>query len=292
MLYWSRRGLLSAAGATPLAGASCADVSATSKIAQIEKSLGGHVGVAAWNTGSGARVSWRGSERFAMCSTFKWMLAACVLARSDRGAIQLDQRLAYTAKDLLHHSPITESHLRESSMSVSSLCAAAIEESDNGAANLLLRLIGGPAALTTYLRGTGDVVTRLDRYEPALNENLPGDPRDTTTPDAQIATMNRILLGTALAPRSRSTLVDWMKDCRTGLDRLRAGMPKNWIVGDKTGTGTGSGPTSAANDLAIAWPPGRGPILIASYISGSSAPLDPQIAAHAMIGRIIVQSFA
>lgn len=289
---WHRRSVL-AAGAATLAGTLARAKSAEpNPIAAIEKTLGGRIGVAALETHSGARVTWRGDERFAMCSTFKWMLAAAVLARRDSGRLGLDRRIAYTAADLMHHSPVTQAHLRDGSMTVEALCAAAVEESDNGAANMLLRFVGGPHAVTGYLRAVGNSFTRLDRFEPALNENLPGDPRDTTTPDAQIATMHRVLLGHALAAPSCDLLITWMKNCRTGLDRLRAGFPKNWTVADKTGTGTGSGPTSAANDVAIAWPPGRAPILIASYISGSPAPLDKQSAAHAEIGRVITRLFA
>jgi len=131
----------------------------------------------------------------------------------------------------------------------------------------------------------------LDRFEPALNENLPGDPRDTTSPGATISNFQRVLLGRVLKPASRSLLIAWMKNCRTGLDRLRAGLPRRWAVADKTGTGTGSGPTSAVNDIAIAWPPGRPPVLIASYISGSPAPQQMQVAAHARIGRIVAAAF-
>jgi beta-lactamase class A len=289
---WRRRDVMAMGGATLFSALAAAKPLEPNPIAAIEKTLGGRIGVTALDTHSGARVTRRGDERFAMCSTFKWLLAATVLARSDDGRLTLKRRIAYAAADLLHHSPITQAHLHEGSMTVEALCAAAVEESDNTAANMLLRLIGGPPAVTAYLRGVGDSFTRLDRFELALNENLPGDPRDTTTPNAQIATMNRILLGHALAADSRDTLVSWMKNCRTGLDRLRAGLPKSWIVADKTGTGTGSGATSAANDVATAWPPGRAPILIASYISGSPAPLEKQSAAHAEIGRVIARVFA
>ena len=284
---WRRRDVMLAAGATVVGTLARARSLEPNPIAAIEKALGGRIGVAALDTHSGARLVWRGYERFAMCSTFKWLLAAAVLAKSDNGQLHLDRRIAYTTADLLHHSPVTQAHLHEGSMTIKALCAAAVEESDNGAANMLLRFVGGPPAVTAYVRGIGDAFTRLDRVEPALNENLPGDPRDTTTPDAQIATMNRVLLGRALAPPSRAMLISWMKNCRTGLDRLRAGLPKNWTVADKTGTGTGSGTTSAANDVAVGWPSGRAPLLVASYISGSTAPLEKQNAAHAAIGRIV-----
>ena len=158
--------------------------------------------------------------------------------------------------------------------------------------NTLLRATGGPSALTAWLRSIGDATTRLDRYELALNENLPGDPRDTTTPDAMLATMRRVLLGDVLAPRSRDLIIGWMRNCQTGRDRLRPGLPPSWTIGDKMGTGPGSGPTAAVNDVAIAWPPHRPPVLIASYISGSPAPLADQAATHAQIARIVSATFA
>lgn len=293
-MRWRRRSVLVCGGAALLVAPSPAPAGprAELQIAEIEKNLRGRIGVATLDTGSGAKISWRGGERFAMCSTFKWFLAAAILARCERHQLALDRRLAFPPGDLrLPHSPISATHLREGGMPVAALCEAAVEESDNLAANTLLRAIGGPPALTAWLRAIGDSVTRLDRTEIALNQNLPGDPRDTTTPDAMIATMRRVLLGDVLAPQSRALLISWMRNCRTGLQSLRAGLPRQWIVGDKTGHGTGSGPTSAVNDLAIAWSAHRSPILIASYISGSAAPFAEQTGAHARIGRIVAATF-
>lgn len=262
----------------------------------LEASLGGRMGVAALDTRTGRRIAHRADERFAMCSTFKWLLAAAVLSRSERGGMPLDRLLTFSEADLLSHSPVTRAHVREGAMRIADLCAAAVEESDNGAANALLRTIGGPSAVTAYARSVGDRVTRLDRMEPGLNENRPHDPRDTTTPDATVNTMRRILLGHALTPASRALLIGWMRNCRTGLDRLRAGLPREWVAADKTGTGggvrdTNYGPQSAANDIAVAWPPSRPPILIASYISDASASAARQSAALAEIARIIAATF-
>ena len=261
------------------------------QIAAVEASLGGRIGVSALDSRSGRRIDHRGDERFAMCSTFKWLLAAALLARADEGTLALARRIPYTGQDLLPHSPVTGARLREGGMDLEDLCAAMVEESDNAAANLLLRAIGGSANVTAYARSIGDSLTRLDRTEPALNENRPGDPRDTTTPNAMVADMQTVLLDPTLNEASRARLIGWMKNCRTGLDRLRAGLPRSWSVADKTGTGTGSGLKSAANDVAIAWPLGRSPILIASYISGSPAPLNKQSAAHARIARIVAAGF-
>jgi len=257
-------------------------------IDEIEARLGGRIGVAAVDTGTGARLAHRGDERFAMCSTFKWMLAAAVLARHDHGGGVLEQRLSYGRKDMVAHSPVTEVHLAEGSMPIVELCRAIVETSDNTAANTLLRFIGGPSALTHYLRTIGDLTTRLDRMELDLNTNEPGDPRDTSTPNAMIATMQAILVGNALAATSRERLLGWMKNCQTGLQRLRGGLPPNWAVGDKTGTGD----HGAVNDIAIAWPPQRPPLLIVSYMSGSPASLQTLEAAHARIGELVAAALS
>lgn len=287
-----RRSLLIGGAAVLLATQLRAAPNPEHKIAALEKELGARIGVAARDTGSGARIAWRGGGRFAMCSTFKWILAAAILTRCDRGDLSLDRRIALAPGRFLPHSPVTSAHARDGGMTVAGLCEAAVEVSDNTAANTLLHLIGGPPAITAYLRGIGDSITRLDRYEPALNEVMPGDPRDTTTPDAMLATLHRVLLGGVLAPQSRALLLGWMKNCRTGLQRLRAGLPKSWIVADKTGTWNDSGPSNASNDFAVVWPPRRSPILIVSNISGSSAPDAQQDAAHAQIARIISSAFA
>src|SRR5690242_19507555 len=152
----------------------------------MEKSLGGRIGVSALDMGTGARLGHRGRERFAMCSSFKWLLAADVLAHAERGELKLDTAIAYSQKDLLGVAPVTRAHVGEGQLTIEALCAAAVKVSDNTAANLLLGQIGGPAGLTHFLRGIGDPVTRLDRTEPTLNANIPGDPRDTTMPDAMI----------------------------------------------------------------------------------------------------------
>jgi beta-lactamase class A len=242
------------------------DPAGDSRLADLESKLGGRVGVDAIDTGNGARLSHRPSERFAMCSTSKLLIAAAILARADGGEIKLDQQIRYGSQDLVGHAPVTTAHLAQGSLPVEILLQAAMEESDNTAANLLLTLIGGPAGLTRFLRQQGDDITRLDRNEPSLNTNLPGDQRDTTTPSAMIATMNKILLGQMLSPDSRQGLTGWMKNCHTGKDRLRAGLPRDWIAGDKTGTGD----NGAANDVAILWSPNRAPILIAAYLSPDS----------------------
>ena len=287
-----RRLVLAAGGAALLClpsapAAADAGWRAARGLAAVEARIGGRVGVAAWDTGSDAWVRWRARERFAFCSTFKALLAVAILARVDAGRLTLDRRVAFTRADLPGYAPRTTARLAEGAMSVGDLCAAAVEVSDNGAANLLLGLVGGPDGLTAWLRTIGDPVGRLDRIEPFLNTSLPGDVRDTTTPEAFLRVLRRLLLGRVLATASRERLTAWMIACETGAARLRAGLPSGWRVGDKTGTGD----RGAVNDVAIAWPPARAPILIAAFLAGSTRPAADLEAAHADIARILVAAF-
>jgi len=254
------------------------------QLAQLEAASGGRIGLAVLDTATGARIEHRAGERFAMCSTFKLMLAAAILTRIDAGALKPAQRVPYARADLLAHSPLTAAHADEGALPLERLARAAVEVSDNTAANLLLTLIGGPAGYTQFLRGLDDPFTHLDRMELALNSNLPGDPRDTTSPAAMLADMQKTLLGTTLAVSSRERLLGWMRDCRNGGERLRARLPAGWKAGDKAGTGE----RGAVNDLAIFWPPARPPILIACYLSDSTRPVKEPADVHARIGTLIV----
>ena len=277
-------GLSIAAASLPALGAADAD----QVFKDIERRMGGRVGLAVLDTGSGKTLSWRGGERFAMCSSFKWILAALILNRVDQGQLHLSEPITYTKAQLLPHSPVTGAHVKEGRMRIEDLCAAAVEESDNGAANLLLARVGGPASVTAYARSIGDNVTRLDRNEPSLNQNLAGDPRDTTTPDAMVQTMKTVLTGDVLHPASREKLLGWLRKCQTGTHRLRAGVPTSWSEGDKTGTGV----RGAAVDNAILWPPNRAPVLAAAYVSDSTQPTDQLEAALADLGHLIGTRFA
>ncbi|WP_338661557.1 class A beta-lactamase [Pararoseomonas sp. SCSIO 73927] len=244
---------------------------------------GGRLGVAVLDTGSGRRFSWRGEERFPLTSTFKMVLAAAILAEADAGRVSLDRRVPIAASDLLEYAPVTARHLGPEGMSLGELCEATVVWSDNPAANLLLPVIGGPAGLTAFARRLGDEEFRLDRTEPTLNEATPGDPRDTTTPDAMLGTAHRLLLGPALSPGSRARLTEWLVGCRTGDEKIRAGLPAGWRCGDKTGGGR----HGTNNDVAILWPPERAPILVAAYLTGSAAPLAARNAALAAVGRAV-----
>ena len=259
---------------------------AGSALAGLERRNGGRLGVAVLDTASGRSSGHRSDERFPLTSTFKFLAAALVLARVDRGQEQLDRRIAFSDKDLVTYSPVTKDHVGLAGMSVADICAAAVTLSDNTAGNLMLASFGGPAALTAYARSLGDGLTRLDRIETALNEAAPGDPRDTTTPNAMLGDMQRLLVGDALSAESRRHLTQWLLASKTGTKRIRAGLPSDWRVGDKTG----GGDNGTANDIAVAWPPGRAPILIAVYFTGSTMADDARNAVIADAGRIAVAS--
>ncbi len=258
------------------------------RIAEIETRTGGRIGVAAYDAGSGKRVEYRPNERFLMCSTFKLLAAAAVLKRVDDGKDDLNRSVRYGRKDILEHAPVTKKHLAEGGMTLGALCVAAIEQSDNTAANLLLQTIGGPAAFTAFVRTLGDKTTRLDRIEPELNSATIGDDRDTTTAAAMQHDMILLLVGKVLSPASRQRLNDWLVKNETGGSMIRAGVPKSWRVGDKTGRGA----NGATNDIAIIRPPAKAPILLAIYSVGSSASLEMRCAAVADVTRVVVESLS
>ncbi|MEZ5957774.1 MAG: class A beta-lactamase [Hyphomonadaceae bacterium] len=261
-----------------------------SRFAGIEARIGGRVGVAAWNTGTGAWLAHRRHERFAMCSTFKWALAAAQLRLAQDGGPQLGDQLRFDRSDMLSYAPVASRHLERGWMTIEEACAGAVVMSDNTAANLLLDVQGGPEAFTRFLRANGDGVTRLDRCEIELNDVPPGDERDTTTPEAMVRTMRRFLLEDGvLSPAHRQMLIGWMVESPTGRERLRSGFPGNWRVGDKTGTWTAE--HNATNDVAIAWPLDGRPIVIASYLSASTADAEARNAAHAEIARIVTEEW-
>lgn len=260
------------------------DTVLSQRIEAVRARIGGRLGLHVFDTQTGRRIGFDDASRYAMASTFKLLLAAAILQRADRGAIDLDAQVPLRSGDMISHAPVTSKHLEKGLISVRELCAAVVEVSDNPAANLLLNSIDGPAGFTQFVRSLGDTVTRLDRYELELNTNLPGDPRDTTTPRAMVNSMERVLTGQVLSAASRELLIGWLVNSPTGLKRLRAGLPATWRVGDKTG----SGANGAINNVAIAWPPARKPILLALYLSASSQPTDALNAAHAEIAKLIV----
>ena len=236
------------------------------------------------NVRTGATIAWRADERFVMCSTFKASLAACVLGRVDHREDDLGALVSFGPDDIQDwHAPVAKANLTKGALAVGDLCRGAVEESDNTCANLLLARIGGPAALTAFWRRCGDRVTRLDEPEPFLNRTPPGGIRNTTTPAALAGTLGRLVLGRVLSRPSRAALTEWLVGCRTGADRLRAGLPTTWIVGDKTGNNG----ADAAGDIAVVWPRADAPIVICVYTRGGTPTAEQFKAVFAGIGRSV-----
>ena len=261
---------------------------APTAIEAYEAACGGHIGFHAENLDTGRSLGWRANQRFVMCSTFKASLAGLVLARVDRGEDSLENAVAIRADHLIANSPVSEQHLKSGTMTVEELCRAAVEVSDNGCANLLLARVGGPVALTRFWRGLGDATSRLDHNEPMLNRTPPGGVMDTTTPLAMAGVLRRLLMGDALSSASRAHLTRWMVDCRTGADRLRAGLPSTWQIADKTGNNGKDG----FGDIAGVWTPGGARLLICAYTRGG-APTAAQVrSVFAGIGEMVARQLA
>ncbi|UEP50750.1 PenA family class A beta-lactamase [Burkholderia ambifaria] len=297
MTYSSqRRTLLLAAATAPLVltVTACAsspaarqDVSSATSFAALEHAAGGRLGVCAIDTASGRRAQHRADERFPFCSTFKAMLGAAVLARSVEQPGLLQQRVTYGPSDLVNYSPVSGKHVG-TGMTVAELCEAAIQYSDNSAANLAMKLIGGPSAVTAYARSIGDDAFRLDRWETELNTALPGDPRDTTTPAAMAASMRVLTLGDALPSAQRAQFVAWLRGNKVGDKRIRAGVPAGSQVGDKTGTGD----YGTTNDAGVIWLPSRAPIVLAVYYTQTRADAKAKDDVIAAAARIAVATLA
>ncbi|WP_370677299.1 class A beta-lactamase [Pleomorphomonas sp. PLEO] len=270
LLVPTRRSFLGTAAATGLglmlAGKALAK--ADDDFAKLEKQSGGRLGVSAIDKASGATIAYRADERFAMCSTFKCLAAAAVLARVDKGTLKLDKAIAYGKADLLAYAPVTTLHVAEGSLTLEALCAAAVSVSDNTAANLILKEIGGPAGWTAYARSLGDATSRLDRAEPELNSAVAGDPRDTTTPAAMLANLDTLFIGDALTEASRDKLEEWMVAGTVTGPLIKASVPETWQVADKSG----SGANGTRNDIGVIYRPNTAPILASIYYTGS--PLD------------------
>jgi beta-lactamase class A len=248
-------------------------------LARLEARSNSRIGVAAFDLSTNRRVAYRSDERFIMCSTFKVLAAAAVLKRVDENKEKLDRFVTYGEAQLLSYAPVTRAHLKEGGMTLEALCAAAVEQSDNTAANLLLEAIGGPEKWTEFARSLGDKFSRLDHTEPELNIARPGKEEDTTTPAAMCADLQRLFTSDFLTVVSRTKLEGWMQQSQTGLKMIRAGIPSDWKAGDKTGR-SGEG---ATNDIAVLRPPGGGPIFIAIY---TVDPAEPQDARDQLVAEV------
>jgi beta-lactamase class A len=297
---FNRRNFLVAATATtalvsfPNASAATATMrraDAEAKLRALE-SRNARLGVCFLDTASGEVAGNRLEERFALCSTFKLSMVAACLREADQGRLSLSEIIKYTKADLLEWAPVTEEHLAKGGLSIAELAQAAQELSDGTAANLLVKRLGGPAAVTAKFREMGDTVTRLDRYEPDLGLVLSADLRDTTSPMAKAQLVRRITTGDLLRRESRERLVRWMQNTNTGTRRLRAGLPTEWRSGNKTGTGRAEGTTNKCNDVAITFPPGKSPVIIAAYFDSGEYTAQTERrheAVLAEVGKIVVQ---
>lgn len=258
------------------------------RLAELEARHDGRIGVAILNLATGARLGHRTDERFLMCSTFKALLAGHILARVDRDEEALDRRIVVKQSDLVDWAPVVEKRVGGDGISIAELCEATITLSDNAAANLLLAASGGPGALTEFLRGLGDDVTRIDRTEPTLNyHETPDDERDTTTPVAMVDTLRKLIFADVLSPRSKAQLAALLIMNKTGDTRLRAGLPADWMAGDKTGTNGDK--AGNANDVAVGWSPDRGAIIVSAFVEMPGISGDERNAVIAEIGRIAVE---
>jgi beta-lactamase class A len=252
------------------------------RLQALERQHGGRLGVAILDTGSGKHFGHRDKERFLLCSTFKMLLAATVLARLDEGKEQLDHRLVFGKDMLLEYAPVTSQHVGQPGMTIAELCQAAVALSDNTAANVLLAHLGGPTVVTDYARKLGDPITRLDRIEPELNRPSPSGLLDTTTPAAMVGNLQALALGSALSDASRKQLIEWLCETSTGKNLLRKGVPGDWRIGEKTGSGV-----TMRNDVAIMWPPQRKPLLVAAYYENANMDDDARAAVLAAVGALV-----
>lgn len=282
--FISRRALITGAAMLPMASVAAEPhTDPKQALADLERRVQGRLGVAILDTTTATKIEHRAHERFPICSVFKLFAAAAVLSRIDHGQEDLDRLIPFGPADLLNYAPIARKHADRGGMTISELCAASIEYSDNTAGNLLVAALGGPDGLTRYFRSIGDEVTRIDRIEPEVNTAIPGDDRDTTSPAAMVDDVQHLLLANGLSPQSRTRLESWLASSVTGRNRIRAGLPASWLAGDKTGLGE----HGTSNDVAILRPPGRRPILVAAFITDSAVSARERDAALAAIGTLI-----
>lgn len=264
-----------------------APVFAANSLKELESASGGRLGVSAINTANHAEIQYRQNERFPFCSTSKVMGVAAILQASTRKPNLLQQRIHYKKDDLVTYSPMTEQHLREG-MTVAALCEATLTTSDNTAMNLLMKILGGPQAVTAFARSIENYSFRLDRWEPDLNTAIPNDPRDATSPMAMRVSLQKLVLGHGLPAYQQTLLQSWLQKNTTGASRIRAGVPKTWLVGDKTGTGE----YGTTNDIGIIYPPGCKPIVVAIYFTQGIKDAKPQEEVIASATKIVIEDFS
>lgn len=252
----------------------------------IEQKSNGRLGVSAIDTETGQLIEYRSQERFPFCSTFKVMGVAAILKASMSDQSLLNQKIHYVKKDLVEYSPITEKHVGDG-MTVAELCHATLTTSDNTAMNLLMRILGGPEAVSHFARTIGDDRFNLMRWEPELNSAIPGEKEDTTTPKAMRVSIQKLLLGSVLDTKQKSLLQNWLIHNTTGDHRIRAGVPNQWIAADKTGTG-GYGTT---NDIGILYPPHCKPIVLVVYFTQKEKNAAANEAIIASVTKVLINQF-
>ncbi|WP_201591828.1 class A beta-lactamase [Psychrobacter fozii] len=263
-----------------------AEDSLVAAVKSAENELGARIGLAVHDLETEQRWEYRSDERFPLSSTFKTLACANVLHNVDIGQEKIDRVVRFSKSNLVTYSPVTEKHVGKKGMSLGELCQATLSTSDNSAANFILQAIGGPKSLTQFLRASGDNTTRLDRWETELNEAIPKDKRDTTTPMAMITTLEKLVVGETLSTESRQQLQSWLKGNEVGDALFRKGVPSDWIVADRTGAG-GYGSRAIT---AVMWPPGRKPIIAALYITETDASFEDRDAVIAKIGTEIAKT--
>ena len=264
-----------------------APVFAANSLKELESASGGRLGVSAINTANHAEIRYRQNERFPFCSTSKVMGVAAILQESTEKPNLLQQRIHYKQDDLVTYSPITEQHLRDG-MSVAELCEATLTTSDNTAMNLLMKILGGPKAVTAFAHSIKNYSFRLDRWEPDLNTAIPNDPRDTTSPMAMRISLQKLVLGHGLPADQQTLLQSWLQKNKTGAARIRAGVPKTWLVGDKTGTGE----YGTTNDIGIIYPPGCKPIVVTIYFTQGIKDEKPREEVIASATKMVIEDFS
>ena len=277
---WPRSG----ATKQPVQGTNTATVA--NALAELETREGGRLGVAAIDTGNGNRLKYRAGELFAMCSTFKFLAAAAILQRVDHGQERLDRWIPYEEGDLLEYAPVSKEHVKDHGMALADVCSAAVEWSDNTAANIMLKILGGPTGFTQFVRSLGDTVTRLDRVEPDLNVVEPPDTRDTSSPAAMARLLSTVLFGQVLTPESRARLQGWMLDCKVGEHRIPAGLPPGWRIAHKTGTWS-----EETNDVGVIWPPNRAPVVLAVFYAHPTSREGEREHVLRDVGHLVATSF-
>ncbi len=271
---------------TPTVYCAPQSTSLQNQLAQLEATSGGRIGISAINTGNNQKIQYRADESFPMQCTSKVIGVAAILKKNMHDNQLLQKRIYYKKSDLTNWTPITEKHLTDG-MTISELCAAAISYSDNTAMNLLARILGGPIGLNNFARSIGDTHFKLDHWWPEEALSSPQSMEDSSTPLAMNESLRKIIDGNVLAKPERAMLIAWLKENTTGDHRIRAGVPKNWIVGDKTGTGS----YGATNDIAVIWPPNGAPIFITIFYSSNekNAPHREDVLASAT--RILIHFY-